>query len=61
MNTEEAYDMVGDPREVIAYGGLGAEFARGHVIAYSIVPTLTIERADGTRFSWRHEHGGGGR
>ena len=30
----------------------GGTFGSGRVIAYTDRPTLTIERADGTRFSW---------
>ena len=53
MNEAEAMDAVG--KGVIARDGQGDEYGRGIAVAYSIVPTLTIRRDDGSQFTWRHD------
>lgn len=55
MTPDEARKAVGDHAEVVAYYSGGAEVGRGRVVAYSIVPTVTIVRDDGSRFDWRHD------
>lgn len=57
MTEEEARQAVLEEHtEVIAWdAATGDEYGRGVAIAYSMVPTLTIRREDGTRFSWRHD------
>ena len=54
MTPDEARDLVG--RYAVANYATGAgEHGRGRVLSYSIVPTFTIERADGSRFEWRYD------
>ncbi len=53
MTPDEAMRAVGS--DAVARDTQGGVHGEGRVISYSIVPTLTIERADGTRFSWRHD------
>lgn len=45
-------DWVGTDTTVIARTTDGAEWGRGTAVAYTDRPTLTIQREDGTRFSW---------
>ena len=55
MNEDEACAAVATQAEVVARYTNGMEHGRGRVISYSLVPTVTIERPDGSRFSWRHD------
>jgi hypothetical protein len=55
MDTEQACAAVNDGAEVVARYATGDVAGEGRVISYSIIPTLTIERRDGTRFCWRHD------
>ncbi|MEV8023371.1 hypothetical protein [Microbacterium sp. NPDC080220] len=45
-------NWVSTQSEIIACTTDGAEWGRGTAIAYTDRPTLTIQREDGTRFSW---------
>jgi hypothetical protein len=55
MTPDEAGKAASDQATVVARTAQGDECGRGTVIAYSIVPTVTIERPDGSRFDWRHD------
>jgi hypothetical protein len=53
VTEDEAKSLVGG--RAVARTRQGDEHGRGRVISYSIVPTFTIERDDGSRFSWRFD------
>ena len=55
MNQREAMDAVAQQRAVAARCGDGSLHGEGVAIAYSMVPTVTIRRPDGSEFSWRHD------
>lgn len=42
-------------KRVIAQSGQGDIVFDGHVVAYSIVPTVTLENDRGDRLNWRHD------
>lgn len=55
MTPQEAIAAVNTREDVILYTAQGAVHAKGKIISYSIVPTVTIETVDGERISWRHD------
>jgi hypothetical protein len=55
MTNIDPNEAVRDRALVVAKDGQGGIVGTGRVIAYSVVPTFTIERPDGTRLEWRHD------
>jgi hypothetical protein len=55
MTPDEAMDAVGRRARVIARDGRGGVYGSGRIISYSMVPTVTIEREDGSRIEWRYD------
>lgn len=52
MNADELKAALHDGREVVLMWAPGGERARGHVVAYSLQPTVIVQTESGEQIEW---------